>query len=60
LSFIPLQKLGRYKPTPLEMNLITEIQTDQKRNLETLPSTLLLFLKWLLPQCGDFIAPCTS
>jgi hypothetical protein len=42
-SFIPLQKIGCYKPTPLKMNLILEIRMDQKRNLETLPSTLFLF-----------------
>jgi hypothetical protein len=30
---------------PLKMNLVLEIQTDQKRNLETLPSTILLFPK---------------
>jgi hypothetical protein len=32
-----------YQPTPLKMNLVLEIQTDQKRNLEILPSTLLPF-----------------
>jgi hypothetical protein len=26
----------------LKMNLVPEIQTDQKRNIETLPSTLLI------------------
>jgi hypothetical protein len=30
---------------PLKMNLIIEIQTDQKRNLETPPSILPLFPK---------------
>jgi hypothetical protein len=30
---------------PLKMNLTPEIRTDQKRNLETRPSTLLLFPK---------------
>jgi hypothetical protein len=36
------EKIGRYKPTPLKMNLIPEIWTDRKRKLETLPSILLL------------------
>jgi hypothetical protein len=36
------KKLGCYKPTPLKMNLIPEIQIDRKRSLETRPSTLLL------------------
>jgi hypothetical protein len=36
-SFKFLQKLGRYKPTPLRMNLALEIQRDWKRFLETLP-----------------------
>jgi hypothetical protein len=30
---------------PLKMNLVPNIQTDRKRNLKTLPSTLLLFHK---------------
>jgi hypothetical protein len=30
---------------PLKMNLVPEIRTDEKRNLETLPSTLPLFCK---------------
>jgi hypothetical protein len=42
---VPRPKSGRYKPTPLKINLITEIWTDRKRNLETLPSTLLPFPK---------------
>ncbi len=37
-----LEKSGCYKPTPLKMNLVPEIRTDQKRNLEIQPSTLLL------------------
>jgi hypothetical protein len=28
---------------PLKMNVIPEIQTEQKRNMETPPSILLLF-----------------
>jgi hypothetical protein len=38
-----LEKSGCYKPTPLKMNRAPEIRTDQKRNLEILLSTLLLF-----------------
>jgi hypothetical protein len=30
---------------PLKINLILEIQTNQKKNLETQPSTLLSFPK---------------
>jgi hypothetical protein len=37
-----LQKSGCYKPTPLKMNLVPEIQTGRKRNLEILLLTLLL------------------
>jgi hypothetical protein len=40
---ISLRKSGCYKTSPLKMNLVLEIQMDQKRNLETLPSILLLF-----------------
>jgi hypothetical protein len=45
LEFILLRKIGCYKPTPLKMNLVPEIQTGGERNLETLSSTLLLFPK---------------
>jgi hypothetical protein len=38
-------KIRALQTYPLKMNLVTEIQTDRKRNLETLPSTLLLFSK---------------
>jgi hypothetical protein len=38
-----LEKSRCYKPTPLKMNLVPEIQMDQKRNLEILLSTPLLF-----------------
>jgi hypothetical protein len=43
LEFYSFAKTGCYKPTPYKMNLVPEIQTDQKRNLETWPSTLLHF-----------------
>jgi hypothetical protein len=35
------EKSRCYKPTPLKMNLVPEIRTDQKRNLEIVLSTLL-------------------
>jgi hypothetical protein len=38
-----LEKSGCYKPTPLKMNLVPEIRTGQKRNLEILLLTLFLF-----------------
>jgi hypothetical protein len=38
-----LEKSGCYEPTPLKMNLIPEIRTDRKRNMEILLLTLLLF-----------------
>jgi hypothetical protein len=44
-NFYSFQKSGRYKPTPLKMNLVPEIQMDRKRNLKTLPSTLPPFHK---------------
>jgi hypothetical protein len=43
LYIISFRKSGCYKPTPLKMNLVPEIRTDQKRNLEILLSTPLLF-----------------
>jgi hypothetical protein len=42
IRFYFFTKIECYEPTPLKMNLILEIQMDRKRNLETLPSTLLL------------------
>jgi hypothetical protein len=45
---------------PLRMNLVPEIRTDQKRNMEILPSNLLLFPMQPLPRYGGSIAPCTS
>jgi hypothetical protein len=45
IEFYSFRKIGCYKPTPLKMNLVLEIQSDRKRNLETLPSTLILFPK---------------
>jgi hypothetical protein len=36
-------KIRALQTYPLKMNLIPKIQTDQKRNLETLPSTLVPF-----------------
>jgi hypothetical protein len=38
-----LEKSGCYKPTPLKMNLVPEIRTDRKRNMEILLSTPLPF-----------------
>ena len=43
IEFYSFQKLGCYKPTSLKMNLVPEIQTDQKRNLEIRLSTPLPF-----------------
>jgi hypothetical protein len=45
LKFYFLMKIGVLQTYPFKINLVPEIQTDQKRNLETGPSTLLLFLK---------------
>jgi hypothetical protein len=42
-GFCSQRKIGCYKPTPLKMNLALEIRMDQKCNLKTLPSILLLF-----------------
>jgi hypothetical protein len=53
-------KIRALQTYPLKMNIIPKIQTDQKRNMEGLPSTLLLSPKYLLPQYGGSIAPCTS
>jgi hypothetical protein len=39
----PCENQGVTNLPPLKMNLVSEIWTDQKRNLENLPSTLLLF-----------------
>jgi hypothetical protein len=41
-SFVKIRVLQTYSPPP-KMNLVPEIQTDLKRNLETPPSTLFLF-----------------
>jgi hypothetical protein len=61
LKFLfPYENWGVTNLPPLKMNLVLEIQTDHKRNFETLPSIFLLFPKYLLPWCGDSIAPCTS
>jgi hypothetical protein len=45
LKFYFLMKIRVLQTYPLKMNLIPEIQTDQKKNLETLPSSLLLIPK---------------
>jgi hypothetical protein len=45
MVFVSPRNSGCYKPTPLEMNLVSEIRTNQKRNLKILPSTLLVFPK---------------
>jgi hypothetical protein len=50
-SFWKNRVLQTYSP-PLKMNLVPEIRTDWKRNLEILLSTLLRF--------GGSIAPCIS
>jgi hypothetical protein len=43
LYVISFRKSECYKPTPLKMNLVPKIRTDQKRILEILLSTHLLF-----------------
>jgi hypothetical protein len=43
LQFYFFTKMRVLQTYPLKMNLIPEIRTDRERNLETLPSTLLLF-----------------
>jgi hypothetical protein len=45
LEFYFLVKIRVLQTYPLNMDLVLEIRMDQKRNLETLPSTLLLFPK---------------
>jgi hypothetical protein len=45
VKFYFLMKIKVLQTYPLKMNLILEIRMDRKRNLETLPSTLLLFPK---------------
>jgi hypothetical protein len=45
LKFYFLMKIRVLQTYPLKMNLVLEIRTDRKRNLETLHSTLFLFPK---------------
>jgi hypothetical protein len=45
LEFYFLVKIKVLQTYPLKMNLVLEIQTDRKRNLETPHSILLLFPK---------------
>jgi hypothetical protein len=43
LEFYFLAKIRVLQTYPLKMNLVLEIQMDQKRNLKMWPSTRLLF-----------------
>jgi hypothetical protein len=43
LNFYFHGKIKVLQTYPLKMNIVPEIRMDQKRNLEILPSTLLLF-----------------
>jgi hypothetical protein len=58
--FFLSKKLGCYKPTPLKMNLIPEIQIDRKRSLETRPLTLSSSLSQVASSSVYSIALCTS
>jgi hypothetical protein len=58
--FYSFAKNRELQTSPLKMNLVPEIQMDQKRNLEILPSALLLLIMYILLQYDDSIAPYTS
>jgi hypothetical protein len=45
---------------PLKMNLVPEIWTDWKRNLKTLPSTLLLLIRRIILASKSSMGICSS